>query len=114
MSDEWKSPELFAAVSEVQAGDILIADGGFTCKPEFALRAVKVDEDGQLYIDCVTEGEACRHFLEGQISISSDALHDPKRPVYIGLWKYDPANPPPPERPSEQQIAYAADGAQAF
>lgn len=39
-------------LSEVKVGDRLIADGGFTCLEEGRVCEVKVDADGDLYVDC--------------------------------------------------------------
>lgn len=62
-------------LDDVKVGDVLIADGGFTClKP--GPHEVKADEEGRLFIACAED----RHFLEGQIDFK-----DPT--VLIGLSK---------------------------
>lgn len=48
-------------VEEVDEGDVVVVDGGFTCIAEGSACEVKRDEGG-LYIEC-SEGH---HYLEGQ------------------------------------------------
>lgn len=51
-------------LSEIKPGDILTADGGFTCLKEGETRIVKTDtKTGELYIQC----SATRHYLDGQV-----------------------------------------------
>jgi len=49
-------------LDDLSRGDILIADGGFTCLNEGDLCRVHRDADG-LYVRCA-EG---RHYLDGQV-----------------------------------------------
>lgn len=61
----------YAKESEVKAGTVLIADGGFTCIPVGAELIVKEDAAG-LYVDC---GDG-HHYLDGQLDDGD---------VYIGF-----------------------------
>ncbi len=61
--------------NEVNVGDILIADGGFTCLQSGEECEVKMDERGELYVDC----EVGEHFLDGQLN---DDLTE-----YVGFLK---------------------------
>jgi hypothetical protein len=70
-------------LSEIKAGDVLIADGGFTCLHEGERCEVKADEKGELYVACggsddgapedapfnwaAGQPRAERHALDGQI-----------------------------------------------
>lgn len=63
----------FAKASEVNVGDTLEADGGFTCLCEGDRKPVMKNVDNRLYIEC-NEG---KHFLEGQ----------EENGVYIGLYR---------------------------
>jgi len=61
-------------VEQVKIGDILIADGGFTCLQD--RQECKVQEtDGELYVACT----AGFHFLDGQLN---DDLTE-----YVGFLK---------------------------
>ena len=67
---------LFAAVSEVKAGDVLEADDGFTCL--YDGERVEARDDGLgLFVPC-TDGQ---HFLDGQV----DDFNGTRR--YTGLFK---------------------------
>jgi hypothetical protein len=57
-------------LSEIKEGDVLIADGGFTCIPEGRDLPVESDPDGKLYFLC-QEG---RHYLDGQLADDGDTL----------------------------------------
>lgn len=48
-------------LADVRAGDMLIADGGFSCL-EAGPHEVKADPKGELFIDCADGG----HYLSGQ------------------------------------------------
>lgn len=50
-------------ISDVRPGDVLVADGGFTCMRQDTHCVVKADENGELYVEC-DEG---RHLLSGQL-----------------------------------------------
>ena len=62
--------------ADVKEGDMLIADGGFTCIKEDARLNVKENEDGDLYVPC----ESGQHFLDGQIDYDNGALVGFSRP----------------------------------
>jgi hypothetical protein len=64
----------YAKESEVQAGTILIADGGFTCIKEGAELTVQNDPEFGLYVPCSDSGG--KHMIDGQLD---DRGH------YIGL-----------------------------
>ena len=74
-----------AVLKEVKEGDILIADGGFTCLKDREEVEVKrhVDPtrngysspDEGLYVPC----SAGRHYLDGQWNEEEEA--------YVGFWK---------------------------
>lgn len=66
---------VFAKIKDVKAGDVLIADGGFTCIKKGASLLVYVDASNRdLYVSC----EEGRHYLNGQAS--KDGLE------YVGLY----------------------------
>lgn len=66
----------YAKLSEVREGDILVADGGFTCIKEGARLRVYADpKDGILSVPCAEGG----HGLTGQLADDNDTL--------IGLTK---------------------------
>jgi hypothetical protein len=48
---------------DVKAGDILIADGGFTCMRDASEHVVRGDTEESLFIDC----DAGEHRLVGQL-----------------------------------------------
>ncbi len=50
------------SLDKIKEGDVLIADGGFTCLQEGEELEVKVNKDGEKFVDC-NEGQ---HFLDGQ------------------------------------------------
>lgn len=66
----------WAKFDQVKAGDVLIADGGFTCITEGRACEVKVDDKG-LFVDCAgsrftrpPKDEAKyrhQHYLDGQL-----------------------------------------------
>lgn len=64
----------YAKLSEIQPGDILEADGGFTCMKEGKREKVIKDHDGSLFIACDCGG----HHLHGQ---ADDGEH------LIGLYR---------------------------
>ena len=89
----------FALVKNVKAGDVLIADGGFTCLPEGLRCLVREDAGGNLYINCASDDmlEAIEnetkttkdlietdltaaHLLSGQIEGTGDSA------FYMGLY----------------------------
>ena len=51
-------------VKQVKAGDILVADGGFTCLRYGEECEVKMDRGRGLYVDCAMD----KHYLDGQLS----------------------------------------------
>ncbi len=57
-------PKTFVSADAVKAGDVLIADSGFTCLLKGEAVTVKADGGGHLYVPC-TEGS---HYLDGQLS----------------------------------------------
>lgn len=59
----------YVKLSDVKAGNYLIADGGFTCMPA-GPKLVCADNDGGLYV-CCAEGQ---HGLEGQLGEDGDSL----------------------------------------
>lgn len=90
MSTHDKQGRPWAKLSEVKPGDILIADGGFTCIPEGARLTVREDSDG-LYVPCAGDDADSghpiiggQHYLEGQ---ADDGEH------LVGFYKAD-GNPP--------------------
>lgn len=52
----------YAKLSQVQPGDVLESDGGFTCMKEGARQKVVKDHDGSLFLPCDCGG----HALAGQ------------------------------------------------
>lgn len=68
MPDHFFAPPLSEAIlsfSEVHVGDILIADGGFTCLSEG--QRVKIDSDkDRLFVRCA----AGHHYLDGQAALN--------------------------------------------
>ncbi len=50
------------SLKEIKAGDILAADGGFTCLQEGEELEVKLDGEGSKFVECE---QGC-HFLDGQ------------------------------------------------
>ena len=50
------------SLEEIKVGEILIADGGFTCLQEGEELKVKVDKAGDKFVEC----EQGQHFLDGQ------------------------------------------------
>lgn len=77
----------WAKLSELKPGDKLIADGGFTCMRDGAIKVVLAEPNGELYVFCdgpdgeggLEEGK-CHHNLKGQISQEN---HD----SLVGLWR---------------------------
>jgi hypothetical protein len=63
----------YAKESEVKAGTVLIADGGFTCIKEGA-HLVAQENWGGLFVPCTHDGG--KHYLDGQIDDGE---------VYIGF-----------------------------
>lgn len=61
---------------DVKEGDILIADGGFTCMKAGPKEVMK-DEKGELYVKC----RAGRHYLDGQLDSDNSQI--------IGMRKHD-------------------------
>lgn len=66
----------WARLSELKAGDKLVADGGFTCIKKGGVVVVEARGDGQLYVGC----RSGSHYLDGQVSGEN---HD----SLIGLWR---------------------------
>lgn len=66
----------FATVANTKAGDVLIADGGFTCLKDGVARKVFTDKDGHLFVRC-KEGQ---HGLAGQVSLNNK--------WYVGFYKH--------------------------
>lgn len=64
----------YAKLSELKPGDVLVADGGFTCMKEGARMKVVKDHDGSLFLPCDCGG----HHLVGQ---ADDGEH------LIGLYR---------------------------
>ncbi len=64
MSMRDKNDRPWAKLSEVKAGDVLIADGGFTCIEAGPVK-IKSDECN-LYFDCCEDGVMGKHHLLGQ------------------------------------------------
>jgi len=52
----------YAKLSDVKAGDKLIADSGFTCIGANEIVTVQADDDGHLFVPC----DHGRHHLDGQ------------------------------------------------
>src|ERR1035437_7281970 len=63
----------FATVANTKAGEMLVADGGFTCLRDGVARKV-FDKDGHLFVRC-KDGT---HALDGQVSL--DHHH------YVGFY----------------------------
>ena len=66
----------WAKKGEVQAGDILQADDGFTCLESGSRLTVEADDDGDLYVKC---GDGSHH-LDGQLNADDE---------YVGLVKVE-------------------------
>lgn len=75
-------------LSELSAGDLVLADDGFTCLKAGAY-TVQADKDGRLFIPC-DEG---RHHLDGQVDFK-----DPEQ--LVGTTKAARV-PHEPETPAE-------------
>lgn len=69
-----KSGRAYAKLSELKAGDRLVADGGFDCLEDGQLVVVKATAAGGLFVICA-EGE---HYLDGQ---ADDGEH------LVGLYR---------------------------
>lgn len=67
-------PRNYAHSRDVKEGDILVADGGFTCIAEGARLAVEIDGEGHRFVPC-SDGQ---HSLSGQLN---------KEGRYVGLAK---------------------------
>ena len=83
MTEECKDPRGWAIipVGEVKIGDVLIADGGFTCideGQECMVRA-RTDHSGRrrLFVKC----RQWSHGLDGQLDDAGEN--------YVGFWKKD-------------------------
>jgi hypothetical protein len=63
----------FPKLADLKPGDVLRADGGFTCLSDGAVREVMKDDDG-LYVQC-SEG---KHHLDGQEGANGEC---------VGLWR---------------------------
>lgn len=63
-------PRTATKLSELKPGDVLIADGGFTCLLNGEACPVKAASSGNLYIPCA-DGQ---HFLDGQLDHDGDSL----------------------------------------
>lgn len=51
-------------IDRLKAGDVIIADGGFTCMEEGAEKVVGIDVPaGEPYVEC----DCGRHYLYGQV-----------------------------------------------
>lgn len=59
----------YPKLKDLKAGDVLIADGGFTCMEKGKEFEVKGDTAG-LFVDC-DEGE---HYLVGQLNSAGDVV----------------------------------------
>lgn len=68
-------------LSEVREGDVLIADGGFTCVDAGAELIVKATKNGELYVDCRSD----QHALTGQLGDDGETL--------VGLTKKETRPP---------------------
>lgn len=59
-------------LSDVEAGDTLIADDGFTCIPSGPV-VIHADEEGRLYFPCSHDEDTRgppftqRHYIDGQV-----------------------------------------------
>lgn len=73
MNDKSTSFSSFALLADVKAGDVLIADGGFTCLNDGDHCTVMKDDKDELFVCCA----AGKHYLDGQ-------LDDDGR--LVGLW----------------------------
>ena len=62
------------AIDAVKVGDLLRADGGFTCLNDGELCLVHEGPSGGLYVEC----RSGQHFLDGQINEAGTA--------YTGFW----------------------------
>ncbi len=56
----------YAKQSEVKAGTVLVADGGFTCLLAGDERVVQANSVGELFVVCGGDGQG-KHFLSGQL-----------------------------------------------
>lgn len=72
MKDAFGTP--YANTTNIAAGDTVRVDDGFTCMKKWSTKEVKVDPEGELYIDCKCGG----HYLNGQ-------LH--RKHYYVGIYK---------------------------
>ena len=55
-------------IEDLQAGDVLVADGGFTCLKEGQHVHVERRDSGELFVRC-SEG---KHLLEGQLDFGGN------------------------------------------
>lgn len=65
----------FARIADVKAGAIVKADGRFSCIGNGAIKEVKADRAGELYVECTAYSG--KHFLSGQV--------DDEGETYLGL-----------------------------
>ena len=63
---------------DIKEGDVLVADGGFTCLKQDAECLVRKDDEG-FYILC-GQGSDAKHYLDGQEDSNGDL---------VGLSKLD-------------------------
>ena len=67
--------ESYAIMSEVRAGDKLVADGGFTCIATGAILDVHADADGALWVPCNGSGDDThKHYLLGQLGADGELI----------------------------------------
>lgn len=59
----------YVKLTEIRAGDILVADAGFTCMSA-GEKLVQADRYGELYISC----SSGRHYLNGQLNDSGQLV----------------------------------------
>jgi len=50
-------------MKDIKVGNVIIADGGFTCLADGQTCVVRIDRDGDLYVTCQ---DGC-HYLDGQV-----------------------------------------------
>ena len=85
-----RKPGDFPALGDLKPGDMLVADGGFTCLREGEVVTVEQDADG-LFVRCcahddgdygkpVSDERAEKHYLDGQAGDHDEC---------VGLFRFD-------------------------
>lgn len=59
-------------LAELKSGDIIVADGGFTCIDEGRECVVRDDGDGDLYVDCCGPEDTCSDYFDQHALIGQE------------------------------------------